>query len=185
MYWGKAEKYYYIKLAQYFVVLRRRYIIAEHLHTGCHSLKRVSTQLTADKTCHSLPYLNRQTVLITRRNENTLTPSSTNIYDNKRLFRKWSSRTPSCSACKASISPCSCHIQGLCFPYGASKWLALRNPLGVKPKKNRVFSALPQAAIFFISKPLRIKWPINISQMLAQSDMHTLWIISMACLQKQ
>ena len=30
---------------------------------------------------------------------------------------------------------------------------ALRNPLGVKPKKNRLFSALPQAAIFHFKAP--------------------------------
>ena len=35
---GQSQKNYYIKLAQYFVVLRRRNIIAEHLHTGCYSL---------------------------------------------------------------------------------------------------------------------------------------------------
>ena len=32
---GAKPKIYYIKLAQYFVALRRQYIIAEHLHTGC------------------------------------------------------------------------------------------------------------------------------------------------------
>ena len=35
---GAKPKKYYIKLAQYFVVLRRRYIIAEHLHTECYTL---------------------------------------------------------------------------------------------------------------------------------------------------
>ena len=29
----------------------------------------------------------------------------------------------------------------------------MRNPLGVKPKKNRIFSALPQAAIFYFQAP--------------------------------
>ena len=45
----------------------------------------------------------------------------------------------------------------MCFPFGASvlrpEWLALRNPLGVKPKKNLVFLALSQAAIFYIQAP--------------------------------
>ena len=35
---GAKPKIYYIKLAQYFLFLRRWYIIAEHLHTGCYSL---------------------------------------------------------------------------------------------------------------------------------------------------
>ena len=36
MYWCKAEKIYYIKLSQYFVVLHRQYIIAEHLGESIH-----------------------------------------------------------------------------------------------------------------------------------------------------
>ena len=35
---GQSRKIYYIKLAQYFVVLQRRYINVQHLHTGCSSL---------------------------------------------------------------------------------------------------------------------------------------------------
>ena len=35
---GQSRKIYYITLTQYFVALHRRYIIAEHLHTGCYSL---------------------------------------------------------------------------------------------------------------------------------------------------
>ena len=34
---GAEPKIYFIKLTQYFVALTRRYIIAEHLHTGCYS----------------------------------------------------------------------------------------------------------------------------------------------------
>ena len=35
---GAKPKIYFIKLTQYFVALPRRYIITEHLHTGCYSL---------------------------------------------------------------------------------------------------------------------------------------------------
>ena len=35
---GQSRKIYFIQLTQYFVALIRRYIIAEHLHTGCYSL---------------------------------------------------------------------------------------------------------------------------------------------------
>ena len=37
---GQSRKIYFIKLTRYFVALLRRYIIAEHLHTGCYSLLR-------------------------------------------------------------------------------------------------------------------------------------------------
>ena len=35
---GAKPKKYYIELTQYFVALHRRYVTAEHLHTGCYSL---------------------------------------------------------------------------------------------------------------------------------------------------
>ena len=34
---GAKPKIYFIKFTQYLVALSRRYIIAEHLHTGCYS----------------------------------------------------------------------------------------------------------------------------------------------------
>ena len=68
---GAKPKKYFIKLTQYFVALPRRYIIAEHLHTGCYSLLYLSTKFSAEKTCHSLPNVNRQTSVITTQNENT------------------------------------------------------------------------------------------------------------------